>query len=546
LINYITVTRIGATTSLPDLWFPGSASGGAWRQLELDERVPVGLVSIEFPVEMNKQTPQQVSTGGFLTSGAVDGNGIAVGQPHQIWPYDCRMRWLFERSGCAELSYASPPRTDLWNSESVNRPFGVFDNAASEGAVISVSDTPCTTANGCSGGTVCRRIETQYREYRGSGTYVTTGRGQDIDCGGAVGRYVRVHLPGSGRIFGAQVSVNRAQIVAQPNQMACYAVRARISTKTTPEYVTTTDPLDPIFYSTCYVRDRKITWLPSPTSLASNTPNWAFNNNTCLTCSSFRRNIGEPDTPNNSTVPLWTVASECVDCASSAPLSADVLTCAAVGGGAGGAGGGGASSGAPPVGIALGAVALVLIVAIVGFVAHRRRQGRPVNPFGKTYGKPSRFRATKNRPQPLHNEMFDGVEAVSTDGDTGASGTFTNPAFEKTATLACAVPRPNVVMPTRKPPAAPQRAPPVKAPRAAPQPAGKPVTVIEAALWEGVVDESQDPPGVYFVNASTGATQWESPLPAGWVAAVNDGKVYYLNEDSDETQWHFPIGDSEA
>jgi outer membrane protein assembly factor BamB len=72
------------------------------------------------------------------------------------------------------------------------------------------------------------------------------------------------------------------------------------------------------------------------------------------------------------------------------------------------------------------------------------------------------------------------------------------------------------------------------------------VTVIEAALWEGVVDESQDPPGVYFVNASTGATQWESPLPAGWVAAVNDGKVYYLNEDSDETQWHFPIGDSEA
>lgn len=55
-VTWIKVVRLGTADSLPELWFPGSGAGGAWRQEELAERVPVGLVSIEFPV---CQTPNE-------------------------------------------------------------------------------------------------------------------------------------------------------------------------------------------------------------------------------------------------------------------------------------------------------------------------------------------------------------------------------------------------------------------------------------------------------------------------------------------------------
>lgn len=522
-VNYIAVERVGSAPSLPELWFPtSSTSSGAWRQERLSERVPVGLVSLEFPVQINMQTPAQVSTGGFLTSGAVNGNGVAVGQPHQTWAYDCRMGWLFKGGHCAQLTYSTQRVLDSWNSEGRHRPLGVFSDTSTEGAVVSVSDTPCD-ANGCPGGTVCQRLEAQHRVY---GTY-TTATGLDVDCRGAVGQYLRVHLPGGGRIFAAQVSVNRANVIpTQPNQMVCYAVHARIATQTTPEFITTSDPLDPIFYSTCYVRERKITWLPSPVAQAVPTPHWAFNNNTCLTCDSFSRNQVEPDRPNDYTVPIWVFADECVDCDASDPLGNDPLTCAASASASSSS-----SNSALSIGVAVTVILLVLIIATLGLVAHRRRQGLPANPFGRAYGKPARFRAAKRRPQPLADE---GLDAVASDG---GSAIFSNPTFEATDLPL----KPTVPKPTRKP----QIPVTSSTPRAAVRPSLPTHTShddsVPTQVWEGVVADGK----VYYINSATDQTQWESPLPAGWEAVIDGERVYYSHENG-EAQWEFPHCESEA
>jgi len=96
------------------------------------------------------------------------------------------------------------------------------------------------------------------------------------------------------------------------NQLVCYAVEARASDATKPEFVISTDPEDPIFYSSCYVRERNIEWVapvvpPPPPPL----PQSHFSN-MCLDCASFETNRQ----PSNSMMvpPVWTVSKHCTSC----------------------------------------------------------------------------------------------------------------------------------------------------------------------------------------------------------------------------------------
>ena len=131
---------------------------------------------------------------------------------------------------------------------------------------------------------------------------------------GATGKFVRIHLPGSNRIFSGTVFVNRAKPEAkQVDQMVCYAVEAAASSATSPEFVISEDPMDPIFYSSCYVRERNIEWVtPVVAPPPPPEPKFGFGAQ-CLACSSFDENRQ----PTTSTMipPVWTMNKHCITCA---------------------------------------------------------------------------------------------------------------------------------------------------------------------------------------------------------------------------------------
>merc|ERR1712096_223985 len=118
------------------------------------------------------------------------------------------------------------------------------------------------------------------------------------DCGGATGRHVRIFfkakpvppLPGN-RTSSSSSSPGTA--------LVCYGVEAR-SAMALPvpvmEYTTSTDPEDPIFYSTCFIREEDWIWEPSPKKAAASptkggedtavVPMWAFGRK-CLDCGTY-------------------------------------------------------------------------------------------------------------------------------------------------------------------------------------------------------------------------------------------------------------------
>ena len=322
-------------------------------------------------VAANAMKAKDVSAAGRLTDGAVDANGFAVGSPHtdlNNWRRDCRMRWLYEGGRCIDHSDNAK-----YNHEGITQPLGVFDDPATQGASVSVSDTPCTAA-GCPGGTVCKYITMQNRQWVGEqwATGWAKPRGHTIDCGGAVGRFVRVHLPGSGRIFAGQVSVNRKTVTSDdPNQLVCYAVEGRISTTTTPEYVTTDDPEDPVYYSTCYVRGPILSWLPPQIPTSVPPIKWNLGENMCLDCDSYRAVQRERDVPNGISSPLWTVVNPCTDCDSPHHLSTLVKGSGLVTCGVSDSGGSG------------GAIAaVVILLMLVGlYVYYRMKHDLPLRPW---------------------------------------------------------------------------------------------------------------------------------------------------------------------
>lgn len=609
-VTWITMTRLGTANSLPELWFPGSGPGGAWRQEELSERVPVGLVSIELPINSNALTRAQASTRGRLTDGAVDGNLFAVGNPHldvNNLPRDCRMRWFYDAHGCTDRE-----NNVRYNIEGISLPLKVFDNPATEGAVVSVADTPCN-ANGCPGGTVCTRIEMQNRQWQDNqwpGGW-TQPRGHTIDCNGAVGRYLRVHLPGAGRRFQAQVSVNKVTVTSDdPDQLVCYAVEGRISTTTLPDYVTTDDPEDPIYYSTCYVRGPSITWLPPQVPTPVEQVQWNLGEGRCLDCDSYRAVLREGQVPNNASVPFWQVISPCSDCASPEHLStlangSGLVTCAVAGAEADDEDEGDSNTTTVVVVVLL---LLLLISLMGGYVYYRKKHLLPMQPWLKSASSYSRHRA-----RPDHgdaslqvNPMYD-HRAPSGHGARPAA-----PARQPPSKAPASDPPTQPMPPSRpqppsrasgapvRPPApasrtpAPPPAEPIRSegdapavptaqtdrhpvnqaipatpavpskpnlssksaasakpaipakPKLASKPVG-PATPVLALTESWEADIDQASGDVYFVSA-LGATQWECPAGPQWSATVDkeSGAIYYTDDGTGSTQWEMPTANENS
>ena len=135
-------------------------------------------------------------------------------------------------------------------------------------------------------------------------------------------KYLRVELPGSDRVIDFKVNVNKPQLEfndivdreklisqGRNDMLACYGLEAREQKDTTPEYIISGDVNDPIFYSTCLVRERKYTFLPPVGAPKDPTVGYKFNNQ-CVSCGSYL------DNKNTSAWygPRWEVADECENC----------------------------------------------------------------------------------------------------------------------------------------------------------------------------------------------------------------------------------------
>lgn len=183
---------------------------------------------------------------------------------------------------------------------------------------MGVSNSPCVGTT-CSGH-VCGRI------FNAHPFGEKDNLRMHVDCGGNSGKYVWVQLPGANRIMYFDVEINRAKPVGlTEDTMVCYGVEARQASATAPEFVISDDVEDPIFYSTCYARERVVDWLaqddeePPP-------PRWRYNHR-CISCDSFQRNLIMPPSPLHS--PRWEVPDKCDDCTRDVkPLDGDIVAVA--------------------------------------------------------------------------------------------------------------------------------------------------------------------------------------------------------------------------
>jgi len=448
---------------------------------------------------------------------------------------------------------------------------------------VSVSDQPCTSA-GCPGGRICRHVTTVDRSTAcPSCGGAVNPQNYDIDCGGATGRYVRVHLPGNGRVLPADVSVNyvKPAVVAQ-DHLACYAVEARLQTETAPEFVVSEDPRDPVFYSTCFVREIDIDWLPPPGGVADRgTPRFRFGD-ICIDCASY----AAAQLPTNASLlvpPLWRTTMDCKNCNGAALGNADIMCSANVAAdeseavSSGTSGGSEANSGSA-VGIAFGVVLAVVGVVVIGFLVHRKRQStstrryttqsdaikveNPVFAAKPTMAKPSRKAprsapATVDRSRPVEivdaaprtlsrsNSDEDALVIKASCESSGAVSQLAQLVETKRTPPSRQPPKAGArpPMPSRKPAVAtrPQVAskPPVAKKPARKPPVPRPPSVVVQSQWEAVVDEEDG--AVYFYDPVTDKTQWESPFAPCWRAEVDDDhEVYFVNTETGESQWEVP------
>ena len=176
----------------------------------------------------------------------------------------------------------------------------------------------------------------KYRTYHGR-----TPCPYEIDCGGVIGTYVRVRLPGSGRALALRsVDVFRAEPKGVPlstsaedpqRGYACYGTEAQLTHEATTEtfleevklldYTISTDPRDPIFYSTCFHFEIVTNWLPifDLSVDVDNAVHRQFNfSGHCLSCESYFQNyLNRTDPSLNGYISpqwYWQSSGDCEDC----------------------------------------------------------------------------------------------------------------------------------------------------------------------------------------------------------------------------------------
>jgi hypothetical protein len=252
----------------PPAWFP--SSDDPWWQLELDRPRAIGQVAFRQPNNND----------------------------------ECQASWLWHEGG-----YCFEPRDSV-----VGVPCGYEDNI---GAIVGVTNSSCQGAS-CSGGVECGRI-TKTPMYRGQVLGVSHSipipvymdNLNTVDCAGKIGKYVYVQLPGQDRIIYGNITVHLHRPAAETaeDQFLCYGVHSPEFSEANPEYHTTNDPEDPIFYATGLVRERDLVVLPPLVQDTVTEEPYLFNGQ-CLPCDVYQSNLNpEENVPNQ-----WPWADKCVPC----------------------------------------------------------------------------------------------------------------------------------------------------------------------------------------------------------------------------------------
>ena len=206
--------------------------------------------------------------------------------------------------------------SNMWHL--IPQEFGSFDADGHHGAVVAVSDTACG-ASGCdtSKETLCEiHTDVQYGDlgydYDVNVPYPVPVQ---IDCKGAKGRYVRIRLPGKGERLmpHAEVAVHRDKLPTNTSvpsasdakmPMTCYGLQARevpaandpnvlAETKKHPMQIVTDNPEDPIYYSSCLVREVERVWMPVLSDEGDGAAQHAWfwkDRGQCLACESYTQN----------------------------------------------------------------------------------------------------------------------------------------------------------------------------------------------------------------------------------------------------------------
>ncbi|GAB5361995.1 hypothetical protein AAMO2058_000760100 [Amorphochlora amoebiformis] len=309
---------------------PTSGRKQAWWQTEFPSASqPVGAVIIELPTVL------------FMSFASYPGSA-------RRYKSNCMNRWFYEPgASCMQTRnlaiygtgqyfderddpdifrkiYAGEPTPRMKrNYLQYPQPWGSYNiSNPNVGAVVSLSDLPCTETGGCpkTNEKICRVIaETSFFRDRSLHRWESLIK---IDCKGQTGKYLRVYLRGQNRVLMMRrVHIHRPVVL--PTQLAtpapnhrkslCYGVRPRVASETTPSFITTDDPTDPIFYSTCYTRSWLIEWLPL-SKTAPPVPRKFIFNGECLSCQSFRETDPSIPISQNKTINWYFSTDKCQNC----------------------------------------------------------------------------------------------------------------------------------------------------------------------------------------------------------------------------------------
>jgi len=276
-ISWIKIDKL--QNSVPRAWVPTSGKGAeAWWQMELDgSGIGVGIVSIELPfVERTKKSSYPTNKLDTVHNGYCSHWWfLKAGVPKcnkQQWFCSIKPQIvpdLYQKGLQGSKLVAS--KSPLGNGSP--RIVGPV-SGSEDGAIVSLSEVPCDDAVGCDpiDEKICDVITNHaYCERETTKLELCP---IIVDCKGAKGKYVRVRLRGEDRFLGVRsIKVFRSrwprekkakEAVNGSKPMLCYGVQLEVPSITAPAIMTTTDSYDPIFYSTCYTKQKAITWVPIP------------------------------------------------------------------------------------------------------------------------------------------------------------------------------------------------------------------------------------------------------------------------------------------
>eukprot|EP00948_MAST-09A_sp_MAST-9A-sp1_P001837 g1837.t1 len=275
MVNYLRIKKI-AETETP-VFYPSMTN--PWQQLEIDG----GSKPIKDVV---------VSTPGY---GAKAGSS-------------CGSRWLFEGNWClTKLAHASEGGG---NNLQGMREVGTFKN----GFIVSLADEPCDVETGAcpTAKHTCAHVKS---------TYTCPDQGVQlcpitVDCNGVEAKYVRLQLPGTGRILNANMKVftPTERSVPEEKDLVCYVVKTRKPTMIRAAYTIVSDPKDPAFYSTCFIRTKALSFLPAEAVEPQDSSSKYIFGEKCLRCCNAEFNRKLVSTTENPVVPRWIIENTCQDC----------------------------------------------------------------------------------------------------------------------------------------------------------------------------------------------------------------------------------------